>query len=187
MPRTRTFVLVRGIASWKDESSHTIDVLFELPASGIDVCAARVPNGCLHAHGVEPTDELLRASVGCRAELAALHLVEFDQVHVGQVVPTEVTEGGKLLLAVVDTLDECIFVGGPAPRLVHVFAHDVIEVEQGVLAHAWHEHVSCALHGRVEGYGEGELLGFVCEALDHGNDATGGNGEVSSADSRTLG
>ena len=83
----------------------------------------------------------------------------------------EVAEGLELGLRIVDPADEGVLVGGSPARLVHVLAHRVVEVHEGVLANAGHEGVSRLLNGRVERHGKGELLGLVGKAHDLGDDA----------------
>lgn len=99
----------------------------------------------------------------------------------------EVAEGLELGVGVVDASDERVLVGGTAARLGDVLAHDVVEVDEGVLAHARHEGVSRPLDSGVEGDGERKLLGLVGKAHDLRDDAAGGDREVTRAYARALG
>ncbi len=98
----------------------------------------------------------------------------------------EVTECAKFVIVVVHALDERILIRRAATSLVHVFAHHVIQVDEGVLLYAGHEDVTRALIGGVQRNSERELLGLVSKTLNHWDDAARGDREVASANASSL-
>ena len=98
----------------------------------------------------------------------------------------EVPQGGQLLVGVVDAGDEGVLVGRPPSRGVDVGLHGIPEAEQRPALDAGHEDVSRPLDGRVEGDGQGELLGLLREAVDLGNHAARGDGEVPGPDAERV-
>lgn len=159
----------------------------ELSACSVDVRASRVPNCRLDANVTKPADELLCPEVGRGEEFGALHVIELDDVDVRKIVLAEVAKGSELGVGIVDALDECVLVRGAPSGLVNVLAHHVIEAKKRVLLDTGHEHVTRLLDGGVKRDCKGELLGLVGESLDHRDDATGGDGEVSRTNAGTLG
>ena len=98
----------------------------------------------------------------------------------------EVAQCVELLARVVDATDERVLVGGTATGLVHVLAHGVVQVDQGVLLDARHERVASGLHCGVQGDGQRELLRLLGKADDVGDDAAGGDREVTGANAAAV-
>lgn len=114
----------------RTELLSTRDALLELPTGGIDVGAARVADGGLHANVGQPADEVLRTKLRRGPELGPLDLVELNEVHVCERSLAEVAQCLKLALRVVDAPNQGVFIRGSPPGLVDVLAHDVIEVDK---------------------------------------------------------
>lgn len=163
------------------------DVLAQLAAGCIDIGAARVADGRLDAYLIEGSDELSGTCIRCGLERRVFHIVELDDVDVCKVIAAEIAEGPEFLVAVVHTIDQGVLVGRPAPGLVHIFAHDLIEVYERVLLYTGHENIAGVLYRGVQGNGKGELLRLTGEFLDHGNDAAGRHGDMTSTDACAVG
>lgn len=104
----------------------------------------------------------------------------------GQGSTSEVAQCGQLLLGVVDAADESVLVGRASAGPVDIGLHGVPEAQQREALDARHQVVARALNGGVEGDGERELLGFLGELMDHGNESAGGDGEVTSTDAGAV-
>ena len=121
--------------------------MLQLATGCVNVLTARLSDGCLDANACKTPDEFSRTSIRGRLEARALDLVELDDVDVCEIVTTEVAESAKLILGVVDSPDECILIGRSTTRLVNVFTHHLIQMQERELAHPRHEGVTRLLDG----------------------------------------
>lgn len=99
----------------------------------------------------------------------------------------EVDQSLHLGVGVVDALDHSELIARSTTGLLDIGLESLVEAEERVLLHAGHELVARALDRGVKGHREGELLGELGEALDAGDDATGGDGQVPCADGEAVG
>ena len=98
----------------------------------------------------------------------------------------ELNKSIHLGIVVVDTVNHGVFICGPTASLFDIELDCFVKTRQSELFNTGHQLVARRLNGRVQGDGEGELLGKVCKATDSGNNTAGGNGKMACSDSEAL-
>ena len=162
-------------------------LLRKLAACGVDVVAARVPDGGLDANLGEPANKLIGTLLRGGLELGSLEVIELNQVDVSKGPASEVAKGLELGVIVVHTTNEGILVGRPSAGGLDILAHNLMKSLERVLLDARHDEVSRGLDGRVKRDGKRELLGLLGEATNHGNNTAGRDRKVTGANARALG
>ena len=162
-------------------------LLRKLTARGVDVIAARVPDGGLDANLGEPANKLIGTLLRGGLELGSLEVVELNQVDVSKGPAGEVAKGLELGVVVVHATNEGVLVGWSSASGLDVLAHDLVKSLERVLLDARHDEVSRGLDGRVKRDGQRELLGLLGEATNHGNNTAGRDRKVTGTNACALG
>ena len=162
-------------------------LLRKLTARGVDVIATRVPDGGLDANLSKPANKLIGALLRGGLELGPLEVVELDQIDVSKGPAGEVAKGLELGVIVVHATNEGVLVGWPSASGLDVLAHDLMKSLERVLLDARHDEVARGLDGRVKRDGQRELLGFLGEATNHGNNTAGRDRKVTGTNACALG
>lgn len=145
-------------------------LLLQLSTGSVDIVAARVADGCLHAVHLQALLERLDLLHGGGLHEGGGRVVQRDEVDVAERAAAEVDQGFHLGVRVVDSLNHGELIGGAAAGFFDVLLNGLMEARQRVLLDAGHKLVARALHGGVERDGKGELLGKLGESTDAGDD-----------------
>src|SRR5690606_31728619 len=164
----------------------------QLPARRVDVLAPAAADGDGHALGHERADEPLQLGLGGGAEGGALDGVVHDEVHLARRPPRHGGEVPRVLVGVVEALEDAVLVGDAAPRLLVVVPYGLLEGrEVGLLgAVDGHDRAPLRVRRRVEadGEAEGRRAGglVVGELADAPGEAYGRDGDPLRGEAEAL-
>ena len=100
---------------------------------------------------------------------------------------TEVSEGTKLIIGIINTLNQRIFIRWTTTGLIDILTHNVVQVNERVLTYTWHERIARLLNCGVKRNGKCELLWLRSKTLNHWNNTAGRHRNMASTNTSSIG